>query len=271
DFSWWLPEDQDSTSKEVQLSLERANEAILPTHRIGPAVYWVDTGEKAHIRWVRPEPENDVLKALARLSARGELDLGEGSRYAGSFRAHGLLVPVWDVDREAHAREWAEPVERFGERLEQALASLSAEPLTGEERRARDGNLGRQLTLRWWGGGRWRATWGIRPSPWMPRCAGCCATATPGPATRRTAPTWCRRCWRRSVGAGTAPRARPTCRSPTCGVPWPTRTSPGGASGGGSSWSPSCRRIATPTSIRTRSSTNRCGRRYANCRRGNVR
>jgi hypothetical protein len=148
DFSWWLPEDQDSTSKEVQLSLERANEAILPTHRIGPAVYWVDTGEKAHIRWVRPEPENDVLKALARLSARGELDLGEDSRYAGSFRAHGLLVPVWDVDREAHAREWAEPVERFGERLEQALASLSAEPLTGEERRARDGILGRQLTLR---------------------------------------------------------------------------------------------------------------------------
>jgi len=148
DFSWWLPEDQEEISREVQLSLERANEAILPTERIGQAAYWVDTGEKAHIRWVRPEPENDVLKALARLSARGELDLGEGSRFAGSFRAHGLLVPVWDVDREAHAREWTEPLEQFGERLQQALASVADQPLTSDERRARDGILGRQLTLR---------------------------------------------------------------------------------------------------------------------------
>ncbi|HVK20042.1 MAG TPA: DUF5926 family protein [Actinokineospora sp.] len=147
DFTWWMPEGTEP-SGEVALSLERANSAILPTERIGPSAYWVDAGEKAHLRWVRPEPEEQLLAALARLSARGELALGEGSRFAGSFRAHGLLVPVWDLDRELHAREWAEGATALGERLEAALASLDAEPLTIAERRARDGLLGRQITIR---------------------------------------------------------------------------------------------------------------------------
>lgn len=146
-FSWWLPEGDDA-SGEVAMSLERANAAIMPTERVGPAAYWVQAGEKAHLRWVRPEPENEVLKALARLSARGELGLGEESRYAGSFRAHGLLVPVWDLDPDAHAREWIEPAKQLGVRLEEALASLADEPLNAAERRSRDGLVGRQLTLR---------------------------------------------------------------------------------------------------------------------------
>jgi Family of unknown function (DUF5926)/SEC-C motif len=147
DFSWWMPEGEEPAG-EVALSLERANQAIMPTERIGPAAYWVDAGDRAHLRWVRPEPEEKLLLALARLSARGELGLGENSRYAGSFRAHGLLVPVWDLDHDSHAREWTEPAEELGKRLEQALASLDDEPLTGEERRARDGLVGRQVTLR---------------------------------------------------------------------------------------------------------------------------
>ncbi|SDC77571.1 DUF5926 family protein [Actinokineospora iranica] len=147
DFGWWMPEGSEPTG-EVALSLERANGAILPTERIGAAAYWVDAGEKAHLRWVRPEPEDDLLAALARLHARGELGLGDGSRYAGSFRAHGLLVPVWDLDRELHAREWLTGVEELGARIDAALASLAAEPLTSDERRARDGLLGRQITIR---------------------------------------------------------------------------------------------------------------------------
>jgi uncharacterized protein DUF5926/SEC-C motif-containing protein len=147
DFSWWLPEGEEPTG-EVALSLERANEAIMPTERIGPAAYWVDAGDRAHLRWVRPEPEEQLLLALARLSARGELGLGEGSRFAGSFRAHGVLVPVWDLDREQHAREWTRPAEELGARLDEALASLEKEPLTGAERRARDGLIGRQVTIR---------------------------------------------------------------------------------------------------------------------------
>jgi hypothetical protein len=147
DFTWWLPEGEEPTG-EVALSLERANAAIMPTDRVGPAAYWVDAGDRAHLRWVRPEPEEKLLLALARLHAQGALGLGEGSRYAGSFRAHGLLVPVWDLDREQHAREWTKPAEELGARLEEALASLADKPLTGDERRARDGLIGRQVTLR---------------------------------------------------------------------------------------------------------------------------
>jgi hypothetical protein len=147
DFSWWMPEGEEPVG-DVALSLERANAAIMPTERIGPAAYWVEAGDRCHLRWVRPEPEEQLLFAMARLAAAGELGLGEGSRYAGCFRAHGLLVPVWDLDREQHAREWTKPAEELGDRLTAALASLDDKPLTGEERRARDGLVGRQVTIR---------------------------------------------------------------------------------------------------------------------------
>ena len=147
DFSWWLPEDTEATG-DIAMSLERANEAIQPTVRLGSGMYWVDAGSKAHLRWVRTEPENRLLQAMARLSAAGELDLGEGSRFAGSFRAHGVLVPVWDLDPEAHASEWEDPATHLGTRLDTALASLDEQPLDAAERRSRDGLVGRQFTLR---------------------------------------------------------------------------------------------------------------------------
>ncbi|HEV7646578.1 MAG TPA: DUF5926 family protein [Actinophytocola sp.] len=147
DFSWWMPEGEEPVG-DVALSLERANAAIMPTERIGPAAYWVEAGDRCHLRWVRPEPEEQLMLAMARLSAAGELGLGDGSRYAGCFRAHGLLVPVWDLDREQHAREWTKPAEELNERLTAALASLDKTPLTGDERRARDGLVGRQVTIR---------------------------------------------------------------------------------------------------------------------------
>lgn len=146
-FSWWLEEEPEAGS-EVAASLERANTAIMPTARVAglAGAYWVDAGEKAHLRWVRPEDEQPLMAALARLAAADELDLGDGSRYVGSFRAHGRLVPVWDLDRDAHPSEWDGPVREFGARLEAALAI--DEPLTSAQRRARDGILGRQFTLR---------------------------------------------------------------------------------------------------------------------------
>jgi hypothetical protein len=151
DFAWWLPEDGEPTA-EVTAALERANKAIKPTEIVRGegvrAAYWVDAGAKAHLRWVRPEPEDRLLAALARLAAADQLDLGEGSRYVGSFRAHGLLVPVWDLDRDMHAKEWTGPAEAFAARLDEALASLRREPLTEAERRARESLTGRQVTLR---------------------------------------------------------------------------------------------------------------------------
>jgi hypothetical protein len=151
DFAWWLPDDG-QPSAEAAAALEHANNVIMPTELVRGeglrAAYWVDSGSKAHLRWVRPEPEDQLLAALARLQAGDELDLGEGSRYVGSFRAHGLLVPVWDLDRDMHVKEWTGPAEAFAGRLTEALASLEERPPTEAERRARDSLAGRQVTLR---------------------------------------------------------------------------------------------------------------------------
>jgi hypothetical protein len=62
------------------------------------------------------------------------------------FRAHGLLVPVWDIPGGPEADEWEAPVADFVKRYAEAVASTDG--LSTAERRARQGLLGRQITLR---------------------------------------------------------------------------------------------------------------------------
>ncbi len=145
-FDFWL--DETSTDPAVTASLERANASVFPTVRLdsAPSAYWCRFPEKAHIRWVLTDPEDAALAALARLATAGALTLGEGTRFAGMFRAHGLLIPVWDLPVEAEATGWNDPLEDFAQRYRTALAA--AEPLDGEQRRARQGLISRQLTLR---------------------------------------------------------------------------------------------------------------------------
>ena len=147
DFGFWL--EGTGASPAALAGLEQANEAIIPTVRLEGlgAAYWCRPAtDRAHLRWVRPEPEEQLLDALARLGAAEQLTLGEGTRYAGAFRAHGLVVPVWDVPADTDAVEWTGPAAEFQTRLEAALEETS--PLTTDERRARAGLLSRQVTLR---------------------------------------------------------------------------------------------------------------------------
>ena len=78
---------------------------------------------------MRPEPEEPLLDALARLSAAEQLTLGEGTRYAGAFRALGLVVPVWDLPADVPAEDWVGPATEFQTRLETALAVVGAADL----------------------------------------------------------------------------------------------------------------------------------------------
>ncbi|MRH86231.1 hypothetical protein GFY24_01905 [Nocardia sp. SYP-A9097] len=151
DFNWWVPAGV-TPDPQVAATIEQANQAIMPSARLNlgadaiGAAWWVDAGEKAHLRWVRPEDEDALMLALARLHAAGELHLGEGSRFAGSFRTHGLLVPVFDLDPERHATEWEPAAKEFGARL--AAALKNDEAVSSEVRRSRDGLRSRQVTLR---------------------------------------------------------------------------------------------------------------------------
>ncbi|MFD5785791.1 DUF5926 family protein [Streptomyces sp. NPDC127037] len=145
-FEFWVPDAENATA-EVSASLERANEAAIPTALLSgvDAAYWCETPEKNHLRWVMPYAEEQLLDALARLHAAGETSLGEGTRLVGSFRAHGLMVPVWDLPSAMGAEDCEKPAAAFAERLATALASDA--PLTAEERRARGGLTNRQVTL----------------------------------------------------------------------------------------------------------------------------
>ncbi|MEW2246569.1 DUF5926 family protein [Streptomyces sp. NPDC058733] len=145
-FEFWVPDAENATA-EVTASLERANAAAIPTVRLTgvDAAYWCETPEKNHLRWVMPHPEERLLDALARLHAAGRSSLGEGTRLVGSFRAHGLTVPVWDLPTSVTAQDVEKPAAEFAERLAEALAVQ--EPLTAQERRARGGLTNRQVTL----------------------------------------------------------------------------------------------------------------------------
>lgn len=146
-FDFWLDEGA-ADDPNVKASMERANESVYPTVRlsVAPGAYWCQVPERAHVRWVLPEGEDTALTALARLAGAGPLHLGDGTKFAGMFRAHGLLVPVWDLPREAESSSWEEPLAGFAKRYADALTVDT--PLNAEERRARQGLLGRQLTLR---------------------------------------------------------------------------------------------------------------------------
>ena len=147
-FEYWLDAEQ-AEDATVRASLERANASIYPTVRLAaaPAAYWCRVQpDKSHVRWVLPQEEDAALDALARLSAGGDLLLGENTKFAGMFRAHGLLVPVWDVPGEPEAGDWEAPLADFAKRYTDILAETA--PLDAAGRRAKQGLVGRQLTLR---------------------------------------------------------------------------------------------------------------------------
>jgi len=145
-FDFWV--EGQELDEEGRASLERANEAIVPTVRMAalPSAYWVRIGDRAHIRHVLPDDEDAATDALARLHAAASDGLGEGTRLLGAFRTAGLLVPVWDLDPELEAGTYEDALTAWGSRYAEALAADA--PLTAEERRARSGLLSRQVTLR---------------------------------------------------------------------------------------------------------------------------
>jgi hypothetical protein len=147
-FDFWLDEGA-TDDPEVAASLERANASIYPTVRMSAAhaAYWTLVPDRAHMRWVLGDDEDQALDALARLSAAGELRLGEATKFAGMFRAHGRLVPVWDLPMDVPGADWDEPLGSLVKRYADAIQPTGT-ALTPEERRARQGLIGRQITLR---------------------------------------------------------------------------------------------------------------------------
>jgi hypothetical protein len=147
-FDFWIGDDADDPTGAAAAAVESANAQASRSSRLASveAAYWTDVGNREHLRWVMPYDEEPLLDALARLHVSGSDKVAEGSRFVGMFRAHGLLVPVWDLPSGTGADVLEEPAARFGRDLEEALSDDS--PLSGDERAARSGLTNRQLTLR---------------------------------------------------------------------------------------------------------------------------
>ncbi|MBF9070821.1 DUF5926 family protein [Streptacidiphilus fuscans] len=145
-FEYWL-EDASAATGEVAASLEQANAAVIPTEKLEsvPQAYWCAAPDRNHLRWVMLHEEEALLDALAKLAASGEASLGEGTKLVGSFRAHGLVVPVWDLPQSMTPADCEKPAAAFAERLAATLERGGA--LSVEERKARAGLVNRQVTL----------------------------------------------------------------------------------------------------------------------------
>ncbi|MDN5893424.1 MAG: SEC-C domain-containing protein [Nocardioides sp.] len=146
-FAYWI-DDVEDKSPEMVAALEQANDAAMPTAKLTgvDSAYWTNVGTKEHLRWIMPQPEDELLSALARLHAAGKTSLVEGGRLVGMFRAHGVLVPVWDIPVGTGPEPLEDPADQFAKDLAAALSDDSE--LTSEERSARTGLAGRQVTIR---------------------------------------------------------------------------------------------------------------------------
>lgn len=150
DFSWWFPEDA-QVPPQIQQAMAAANDAVIPSAEVKTdapgAVWWVNPGSgKAHIRWVRTEDnESQMISALARIAARGELNLGEGTKFAGAFRTHGVVVPVWDLDPAVEPASYADALVALNKAIEAEYANDAQ--LSADERKQLDNIKSRQVTI----------------------------------------------------------------------------------------------------------------------------
>lgn len=145
-FEFWVGETSDDPS--AAALLEQANASIIPTERLASVSsgYVATMGDRRYLRWVQPYAEDALLDALARLRAAEEDALGEHTTLLGTFRAHGLLIPVWELDEEALLDDLEDPAAAMAERLAQLVADST--PLDADERRARAALANRQITIR---------------------------------------------------------------------------------------------------------------------------
>ena len=141
-FDYWIAGVDDS--EDAQAMLAEANETVAPTVRLSSVegAYWTEMGPQRFLRWIMTHDEPKLLDALARLRAADADSLGD-AKLIGHFRAHGLLVPVWET--EADAADLEGPARELEARLADALADDS--PLTPAQRSARQALISRQVTI----------------------------------------------------------------------------------------------------------------------------
>ena len=145
-FAFWLNPDED-WDEATRRALEENHNEIIPTVKVEgvEGMYWCEMNRN-FVRYLSDVEESPLFDALARVQAAGKANLGEGSRFIGAFRACGIAIPVFELAEGVRA----EDIVKDAGVLEEAIAAALKvkEPLTPEERRARQGMVSRQVTIR---------------------------------------------------------------------------------------------------------------------------
>lgn len=146
DFGYWFDPAAEMTH-EMEHALAQNRDEIVPTAEVPgvPGMYWCAMNRN-FVRYVTDIDESRLFTALARLQAAGTASVGEGSRFVGAFRACGLAIPVFELAEGEGPDEVASGARRLVEAVGAALEV--DEPLSDAERRARQGLVSRQVTIR---------------------------------------------------------------------------------------------------------------------------
>lgn len=146
DFGYWFDPGAEMTH-EMEHALAENRDEIVPTAEVPgvPGMYWCAMNRN-FVRYVTDVDESKLFTALARLQAAGTATVGEGSRFVGAFRACGIAIPVFELPGREDADEAAPGAAALVAALDAALEVT--DPLTDAERRARQGLVSRQVTIR---------------------------------------------------------------------------------------------------------------------------
>ncbi|QWW19563.1 hypothetical protein I6B53_10915 [Schaalia sp. 19OD2882] len=146
DYGYWFDPDGELDADTAR-ALERNREEVIPTEAVPgvPGMFWCEMNRN-FVRVVTDTDEYKLFTALARLRAAGQAHMGEGSRYVGAFRACGIAIPVFELAEGVGAADVAADAKRLAAGIEKALKVT--DPLTADERRAREGLVSRKITIR---------------------------------------------------------------------------------------------------------------------------
>lgn len=146
DYGYWFNPEEELTAQ-MREALEQNRDEVVPTEAV-PGVermYWCQMNRN-FVRVLTDVDEYALFNALARLHVKGEAAMGEGSRFVGAFRACGVAIPVFELAEGVSSDDVASDAKIFEKAL--AAAVKVADPLSADERRARDGMVSRQVTIR---------------------------------------------------------------------------------------------------------------------------
>lgn len=145
-FDFWFADDAELDA-ETKGALEEANNTVIESWAVTdvPHAFCARMGQKIFLRWARDEDEDAVIDGLSRLQGQRAARIADG-KLLGAFRTSGIVIPVWELPRNATSAEIDEAVQAFAPGLTAAIAETG--DLDANARRARGGIVARQLTLR---------------------------------------------------------------------------------------------------------------------------